>query len=283
MTTAEYKAKFGDEIVSVRLAHRLGKASREMTDERKQQVSKTLMPYCKMPKSESHRKNLSIAKTGTSWGSHTEEHKKNVGPKIAAALAEKRAKGWVRRHNLSDGGREKLRQKMKAWNDAWRDAGYPKRNTNKGMKLTLTEKQREARSRRQIERLVRGEIAGKTGTAPEIKMMQFLTSANIDYVHQFALGTEKGSWAYDFYIPERNLLVATDGEYFHAKSKCVINRDKIKERVARERGFDFIRISDKDWRPELVFASTEEQVAHCEDLLGRRLKMITERPDVSNS
>lgn len=47
---------------------------------------------------------------------------------------------------------------------------------------------------------------------------------------------------FDFYIPELNLLVEVDGEYWHRKRTKI---DTAKANYARANGFDFIRISDQ--------------------------------------
>ena len=48
----------------------------------------------------------------------------------------------------------------------------------------------------------------------------------------------------------------------------------ISKKTSWEKGYNFVRISDKDWRPELVFESSERQKLHSEQLVQSRLKKL---------
>lgn len=183
-------------------------------------------------------------------------------------MQEKVANGW-KPPPLSEDGRERLSEKMKKWCAEWKASGYPNRKSTKGQKMNLSDEQRANRSKKAVQNLERG-VAKRTGTTLEIKMEQYLCEDDIGYKCQFSIYTPRGSWAYDFYIPELNLLLETDGEYFHSRPKQ-INRDIIKEKLAREHGYNFLRISSTDWRPEMIFRSPEEQISHCKTIMDRRL------------
>jgi very-short-patch-repair endonuclease len=274
ITTEQYKKIYGGNIVSDALAHKLGKASREMSDQRKQEVAETLRPYAIAPKSNDHRRKISAARKGKSWGNHTDEHKEYMRQVSAANMAKRIAEGWSP-PKLTAEGRVRLGAKVSAKIRERLGNGWRPKST-KGMKFNLTPEQTAARSHRLAERIARGELPRTRGTSLEIQMMQYLCSSDIDYHEQYIISTDRGSWVYDFYVPALDLLLETDGEYYHAKSKFVVNRDKIKEKIARERGYNFLRISDRDWRPELIFAEEDVQRDHCMALVTSRLKRLIE-------
>lgn len=114
----------------------------------------------------------------------------------------------------------------------------------------------------------------KTNTSLEIAMKMFLTECGIDYEHQFAVHEMRGSWAFDFFIPSLHLLVEVDGEYHHTRSLKQFNRDRRKAMVASRNGYGFLRISDKDWRTELIFASESVRKDHTETLMARRAELF---------
>lgn len=87
----------------------------------------------------------------------------------------------------------------------------------------------------------------------EIKFKKFLVEKNIDFEHQWI----NDVWTYDFYLPLYNMLVETDGEYWHTKSLEQINKDILKHKNAIKKGFSICRISDKDWRPEKIFENKQ--------------------------
>lgn len=263
ITTDDYKARFPDHpIVSEELAHKLGKASREMSPERREQVGATLGAAWKgVPKSPEQRAKISTSRSGVSWGTHTEEHRKAVAERNKVMWEHRRATGWTPPEQPPE-SRERTRQgviearKRKHWSGP----------ANKGMKLNLTPEQRANRSRKAAANMLK---KASTDSTLEVKMAQFLTENDVVYEQQFSLEWERGAFAYDFYIPSMNLLVETDGEYWHRSNK-VINRDRIKENEARRQGYEFLRISNTAWRPELIFAETDAQQAHNSEVIRAR-------------
>lgn len=99
-------------------------------------------------------------------------------------------------------------------------------------------------------------------------MKAYLTDNDLVFDQQFVIES-KGAWVYDFYIPSLNLLLEVDGEYWHSSARA-INRDKIKEQIARRTGMRFLRISDRDWKPELIHGSDADQIAHNKALIENR-------------
>lgn len=248
ITTEEYKNRFpGAAIVSEELSEKLGKASKTMSTERREICARIARQrFGGKPKSEEHRRKLSESRTGRSWGSHTDEHKEKMRHISRERMQERRAAGWVPPPLNSD-QKEKLSKAVKMA----RAAKYWRGPANKGQKLDLSEDQRKNRSLRRCQWLANNPTT-KTNTSIEIKMKDCLQSKEITYQHQFILETRKGSFIFDFYLEDRNLLVEVDGEYWHSKDAKQVNRDKLKERLAKEMGYRFLRVSDEDWRPELV-------------------------------
>ena len=122
-----------------------------------------------------------------------------------------------------------------------------------------------------IQNIIDGKASKKFyNTSLENKFIEFLNEQEIDYVHQYVLETNLGKWLFDFYLPSMNMLVETDGEYWHRKSKMIINRDKKKERQATKYGYFFVRISDLYWNPTIIFKSKKE-------ILENNILIIEER------
>jgi hypothetical protein len=89
-------------------------------------------------------------------------------------------------------------------------------------------------------------------TYPELIFKKFLVEHDILYEYNFEF---KGSF-FDFFIPQKNLLVEIDGIYWHGKNlkddeldhiqTKVRKKDKIKNRLAEESGYTLIRIWEDD-------------------------------------
>ena len=109
------------------------------------------------------------------------------------------------------------------------------------------------------------------GTKIEINLSKWLVQENLSYIAQYPMITNIGTFVYDFYVPSMNLLIEVDGEYWHSKSLEQINRDKLKMRKAKEIGFVVVRISDQDWRPDIIFSSTLDIDQHNLNLIEKRL------------
>lgn len=83
-------------------------------------------------------------------------------------------------------------------------------------------------------------------TKPEKLFESLLMSNNITYQKQFLIqfGSIKAGkrfrHCYDFYLPTANLLVEIDGDYWHSLPES-IQRDKLCEDIAEQKGFQIIR------------------------------------------
>lgn len=272
MTTDQYKVTFPNSpIVSASLAHELGKASRNMSDERKAEVSRQLSKANKgRPKTAEHRQKISESRAGVSWGNHTPEHRERMREISRINMIERRANGWAPRPFTDEeraviGNKVRDARKRKKWSG----------HGNRGKTLNLTPEQRANRSRKRVA-LIQRDGGAFTNTGIEIKMQMFLAECDLDFVHQFAIH-DKGSWLYDFFVPPLNLLIEVDGEYFHSMSLKQVNRDRLKEQVARRHGYDFVRISDKSWTPKIILRDPATFTEWCEKIYKKREDDIQKR------
>lgn len=108
-------------------------------------------------------------------------------------------------------------------------------------------------------------------TKPELMFQSYLEKHHIKFSKQIIIETYTGKVNYDFYLEDFNLLVEIDGEYWHAKTLKQIQRDIFKTRVALAMGYGMIRISDMDFRPELILLTHEEQQIHNDHIISIRL------------
>ena len=97
----------------------------------------------------------------------------------------------------------------------------------------------------------------------ERDMKSFLEEKQIEYIHQYQLN----NYSYDFYIPSMNLIIETDGEYWH---QSIVSKDIIKHESAIQSGFRFVRVSDMNWIPEIIFESEEIIKQHNENIYNHR-------------
>jgi len=276
ITTDDYKQMFpGSPIVSEELSSKLGDYARSDRNHMKTEEFREWSREIHTGKSLSDetRSKISAARIGVSWGSHTDEHKEHIRQLMREDAKRRLAEGiWP--IEQTEEIKEKNRIRMK---EAWANGDFnhigeiTKKNWEEGkFDNTWTDELREEASKRATERLLQGKF-GKFDTSIELKMKEFLKQHGLEYDHQFVLADYrgKGRWIYDFHIPSLNLLLEVDGEFFHSKIKA-ITRDQIKEKCAYKSGYNFLRISDKDWRPELVL-EPDVWESHSKALMDKRL------------
>jgi len=81
----------------------------------------------------------------------------------------------------------------------------------------------------------------------EKKVAWWLKKINISFIStKYFKFDKKRRWV-DFYLPDYNLIIEVDGEYWHSK-KDVILLDKQKDIEAKKYGFNTLRLSGKDIR-----------------------------------
>ena len=189
----------------------------------------------------------------------SDEHKANISK--AASLRQNRGS-----HS------EETKNKMKA---AWiKRKSHPNYNAYvENMRKNMTTPEAIERIRSNVaKRLANPMLQQKqSNTNIEIKMASWLAKNDLKYIQQHSLLTNIGIFVYDFFIPSMNMLVEVDGEYWHSKSLEQINRDKLKIRKANEANLICVRISDQNWCPEIIFASSTDIDNHNQNLIKKRL------------
>lgn len=86
-----------------------------------------------------------------------------------------------------------------------------------------SEAARKKMSESTIRRMKNGDFK-HTITKPHIKMCSILTELDISYEEEYNIG----HWLFDIYIPEYNLLIEVDGDYFHSNPKIYPNGPQTK-------------------------------------------------------
>jgi very-short-patch-repair endonuclease len=94
----------------------------------------------------------------------------------------------------------------------------------------------------------------KTMTKPEREMNQILEELKVEFEPQKVVGFK----IYDFYVPQANLLIEVDGDYFHANpevytegslnsmQKRNVKNDEFKDTLANGRGYKLTRVWESD-------------------------------------
>lgn len=78
-------------------------------------------------------------------------------------------------------------------------------------------------------------------TSIEIKTKAVLTQLDVSFKFQYPLGGK----VYDFYIPQIQLLIEVDGDYWHSLPENIEN-DAIKNQIAEDYGLKLVRFSESD-------------------------------------
>lgn len=110
----------------------------------------------------------------------------------------------------------------------------------KNGEIILSEETRKKHSNNMIHKMKTG-IINNEDTLPERIMENYLLFNNVLYVKQYKYGMGIA----DFYLPEENIIIECDGEYWHSKPE-VIERDIKKNNFLEEQGYIVFRFSDKE-------------------------------------
>lgn len=98
----------------------------------------------------------------------------------------------------------------------------------------------------------------KKGTKPEKEFAMLLEELEVEFIFQHPVPWRKGwkKW-YDFYLPQKNLLIEVDGTYWHGKDlkTAQLNEqqwntrrnDRLKNYLAKQRGYILKRV----WSSEI--------------------------------
>ena len=147
--------------------------------------------------------------------------------------------------------RERLSEShRKSWNDNYEER-YAKVFTEEfKQKISKANQQRDT----------------KTKSEAEVKAFQYIKSYFKDAVDDYWLEVEGRNKCYDVYIPQFNLLIELDGNYWHGRDRLVnfnkdqlksMKNDLIKNRVV-DLGYNLCRISLEDTVFNAVLTSVED-------------------------
>lgn len=253
-------------VITDELRHAYGKYFREdnpMNDPTKKRI--VIEALTGRPKSEKHKRALSESKKGKSWGTHTEEHKEYMAEVSRENMLKRLADGWSR-PKWSDERREHMKVVMSGNKNGING------HHNKGQTLDLSDDQRKNRSFKRSE-FIRNNKTQSSNTSIEISCMAFLTEQNISFVQQYPIEGKTNVWLFDFYIPERNLLIEVDEEYWHSTKKQ-FNRDILKTQTALKLGFSVLRLSDSNLDFSIILESDAHIKLHTDNVLSKRLKNL---------
>lgn len=88
-------------------------------------------------------------------------------------------------------------------------------------------------------------MRGLHRTDIEVLMADALKENNIEFVEQFPIRCKYGYIA-DFYLPDKRIIIETDGEQFHDKK-----RDNKRDAVLRKMGYKILRFTGTQVRTDL--------------------------------
>jgi very-short-patch-repair endonuclease len=86
-------------------------------------------------------------------------------------------------------------------------------------------------------------------TSIEIKMAEELKNRQIEYIEQYNLGDK---FTLDFFLPEFNIVIECDGNYWHTLPE-VVKRDKSKNAYVKACGFSLYRFWESEINKDVEF------------------------------
>ena len=150
----------------------------------------------------------------------------------------------------------KMRETFKRRKNENSNTGIPKpKPKGFGVGRIQSKETREKMSDSAIQRII------KTGKVKrsllEIRFETFLEALDIEFVHSYYINTKDYHFIFDFYLPEHNILIEVDGDFWHCNPKthhsptCKtqeinIKNDKIKDKWAQENGYKLLRFWEDD-------------------------------------
>jgi len=93
-------------------------------------------------------------------------------------------------------------------------------------------------------------------TRPEQQLKEILEELHITYKSQFFINTGDRTFSYDFYLPDHNIIIEVDGDYWHGGPgvskywhgvEVTKETDILKDIVAQQRGYTIVRL----WESQL--------------------------------
>ncbi len=203
----------------------------------------------------------------------------DIANKIKSSLSEK-AKVRQLGSKRSEGYKEKMRQTWDIKRDEW--SASIKKHAG-------TEERRKKMSKIMKEKMLRDgfHLARGKETSLEKHIRELLTELGFSVIKQ--KGTKKETLStirfFDIYVPEINLVIEADGEFWHSHPERIAI-DRAKTLAAIEEGYEFLRISDIEFKVKkdnlellqsLLKLSKEDKLAYSNNLIARRENKITEQ------
>jgi very-short-patch-repair endonuclease len=105
----------------------------------------------------------------------------------------------------------------------------------------------------------------KNETSIEMLCIDFLINNDIKYDFQYYLDGKR----YDFFLPEFNLLIEVDGEYWHTLEPSIKN-DIEKHYLSKKHNLRLLRISSDDLNFSIILESPDKQDIHTNQILKNR-------------
>jgi len=146
---------------------------------------------------------------------------------------------------------ERAKKISKALKGVPKSEEHNKKNTEHWQKYWANPKHREEQRERRVKYM--NKFLVKKITMPEKNMKKILKNNNIDFEFQYVVG----GYNYDFYLPKYNILIETDGDWWHCNpekyepiyesQKHTIEHDKVKNKIAKDNNIPLIRI----WESEI--------------------------------
>lgn len=105
----------------------------------------------------------------------------------------------------------------------------------------------------------------KESTNIENEFANFLIEHDIEYAKQYVLDGK----IFDFYLPVLNILVETDGEYWHRFPKSIDN-DVSKHSIAQNNNIELLRLSSDNFCKSILFEDRTIREEHSLNVLRHR-------------
>ena len=201
----------------------------------------------------------------------SEEHKKKIGLANAKRMKEFWKEGratdkqksiftseYQKGKKMSEKSKENLRKIHKEmWangqiTDEQKKIFLAQRGMMKGKKQSDKQKEIFSRIMKEVRKT---QVFPKKDSSIEVKIQDFLTKLNIHFLKHQYMEIEHG-YQCDFLIPDYNLVIECDGDYWHGNRKVFpnpnewqlkqIEEDKIRTKELEEQGFRVLRLWECD-------------------------------------
>lgn len=189
--------------------------------------------------SEEHKKKISNSLKGRELHKIDEETKKKISDKLKGkALPEETKRKMSEAHKgkkLSESHKESLR-------NLWNSEEYRKKHHESCVKA-----QNRPEVRKKVDEARHKRMSSKLPSDIECKISKQLDNLSIAYDFQHFIFSKKfgRGFCFDFYLPEFNVMIEADGDYWHTLDSSVKN-DKEKDEYCKFRHFNLVRIKGSE-------------------------------------